>query len=99
MQFSTLLRTKRLLQLCAFPLQNVETATFVTKVMASDNDTEQNGVLEYAIMHGDMGKFVINSSSGHISTSGALNREERGLYTVCVCVCVCVYVCVCVCID
>lgn len=54
----------------------------MTRVNASDNDTEANGLLEYAIMHGDMKKFVINSSSGVISTAGSLNREQREIYTV-----------------
>ena len=41
-----------------------------------------NGKVEYAIMHGEEGKFVINATSGIITTAGALDRETKDSYTV-----------------
>ena len=41
-----------------------------------------NGKVEYAIMHGQEGNFVINSTSGIITTAGALDRETKDSYTV-----------------
>lgn len=33
-------------------------------------------------MHGEEGKFVINATSGIITTAGALDREKKDSYTV-----------------
>ena len=33
-------------------------------------------------MHGEEGKFVINSTSGIVTTAGALDRETKDSYTV-----------------
>ena len=33
-------------------------------------------------MHGEEGKFVINSTSGIITTAGELDRETKDFYTV-----------------
>lgn len=33
-------------------------------------------------MHGEEGKFVINATSGIITSAGALDRETRDSYTV-----------------
>ena len=44
---------------------------------ASDND---GGTITYSIISGDMGKFQIDSTSGYIETTEALNREEQETY-------------------
>lgn len=40
-------------------------------------------------MHGEEGKFVINSASGIITTAGALDRETKDSYTVLVATLLC----------
>lgn len=56
--------------------------SFVYDVNATDDDIMLNGNVEYAIMHGEEGKFVINATSGIITTAGALDRETKDSYTV-----------------
>jgi len=41
-------------------------------------------------MHGEEGKFVINSTSGIITTAGALDRETKDSYTVLVTILLCI---------
>ena len=51
-------------------------------VNATDDDNMMNGRVEFAIMHGEEGKFVINATSGVITTAGALDREKKDWYSV-----------------
>ena len=51
-------------------------------VNATDDDVMSNGEVKYAIMHGDEGKFIIDTISGIITTAGALDRETKDSYTV-----------------
>ena len=44
---------------------------------ASDND---GGTITYSIISGDTGRFKIDSTSGYIETTEALNREEQETY-------------------
>ena len=62
--------------------QNLDRGAFVYDVNATDDDVKSNGQVEYVIMHGGEGKFVINSTSGVITTDGALDRERKNFYTV-----------------
>ena len=63
-------------------LKNVNDGYFVFDVNATDNDILSNGEVTYTIMHGDEDKFVINATSGVITTAGALDRETKDIYTV-----------------
>ena len=63
-------------------VQNVNSGSFVYDVNATDNDVMSNGEVRYTIMHGHEGKFAIDATSGIITTSGALDRETKDLYTV-----------------
>ena len=63
-------------------LKNVDDGYFVFDVNATDDDILSNGEVTYSIMHGDEDKFVINATSGVITTAGALDRETKDIYTV-----------------
>ena len=63
-------------------LKNAAKGTFVFDVNATDDDIEENGQVQYAIMHGAEGRFSINASSGFIETTGDLDRESNDFYTV-----------------
>lgn len=63
-------------------LKNVDDGYFVFDVNATDDDILSNGEVTYSIMHGDEGKFVINATSGVITTAGSLDRETKDIYTV-----------------
>ncbi|XP_068723113.1 protocadherin Fat 4-like isoform X1 [Montipora capricornis] len=65
----------------ALVFENVRIGSFVYDVNATDDDIMHNGEIIYAIMHGDEGKFVINATSGIISTAEALDRETKDSYT------------------
>ncbi|XP_078366665.1 protocadherin Fat 4-like [Oculina patagonica] len=65
----------------AFVFENVDSGSFVYDVNATDDDIMMNGKVEYAIMHGQEGKFVINATSGIITTAGPLDRETKDTYT------------------
>ena len=60
----------------------MNSGSYVYDVNATDDDIMLNGKVEYAIMHGEEGKFVINATSGIITTAGALDRETKDSYTV-----------------
>ena len=62
--------------------KNVNDGAFVFDVNATDDDIMSNGEVKYTIMHGDEGKFVINATSGVITTAGLLDREAKDIYTV-----------------
>lgn len=63
-------------------LKNVDDGYFVFDVNATDDDILSNGKVTYSIMHGDEDKFVINATSGVITSAGALDRETKDIYTV-----------------
>lgn len=51
-------------------------------VNATDADIHDNGVVEYAIMHGSDDMFSIDKITGRIITKNMLDRETKDLYTV-----------------
>ncbi|CAL4155320.1 unnamed protein product, partial [Meganyctiphanes norvegica] len=53
--------------------------TDVIQVTAIDDDHGDNGVVVYELLNG-FDSFIINSTSGQITTSRSLNREERSEY-------------------
>ncbi|MGH0151366.1 UNVERIFIED_CONTAM: hypothetical protein FKN15_020115 [Acipenser sinensis] len=51
--------------------------------LASDEDAGENGIIEYGLVDENAGGyFVINSSTGALSATKALDREERCNYTI-----------------
>lgn len=56
----------------------------VTRIMAADADSEENGQLFFRIVTIDPINlpFVINTTSGVISVAGPLDRETESRYTV-----------------
>lgn len=52
----------------------------VTKVTATDPDSNLNGRVTYSIIHGAEGKFDIDRNSGVIRVSGVLDRETLAVY-------------------
>ncbi|EDO34815.1 predicted protein, partial [Nematostella vectensis] len=60
---------------------NAAAGEFVVQVNATDADVERNGHVTYTIMHGALGMFTINETTGVIRTQGVLNRESKDFYT------------------
>ena len=54
---------------------------FIGKVSASDADTDQNSEITFHLMYSQFLPFLLNSSSGDISTNSALDRERMDIYT------------------
>lgn len=52
----------------------------VTKVTASDPDSNLNGRVSYSIIHGAEGKFDIDRNNGVIRVAGVLDRETVAVY-------------------
>lgn len=62
-------------------LENSPAGTFVVKVSATDKDVGPNGNLTYLIPEGIAdGKFSIDPQSGSVTTTSALDREEKSRY-------------------
>ncbi|XP_048580487.1 cadherin-23-like isoform X2 [Nematostella vectensis] len=61
--------------------ENAAAGEFVVQVNATDADVERNGHVTYTIMHGALGMFTINETTGVIRTQGVLNRESKDFYT------------------
>ena len=57
--------------------ENEENETFVFQVKATDADSGNNSVITYTLLPGEYeGKFSIGKSSGNITVSGGLDREN-----------------------
>jgi protocadherin Fat 4 len=52
----------------------------VTKISAKDADSERNGEITYHLKDDFDETFVIDESTGEVSTNAKLDREEVGLY-------------------
>lgn len=62
--------------------ENEEAGTFVVRVIASDADADRFGRISYSIISGNAdGKFQIETTSGIISTTTVLDREEQSMHT------------------
>ncbi|XP_053381734.1 protocadherin Fat 4-like [Mercenaria mercenaria] len=61
--------------------ENASPGYFVVKVSASDVDDGLNAYVTYDIEEGADGKFSINTTSGRIEVSAALDRETKPVYT------------------
>lgn len=49
---------------------------FVTKVHATDHDSDENGQVTYHLLDDFSESFIIDSSTGQIETNAKLDREE-----------------------
>ena len=56
------------------------TGQLIAKVAATDEDVGVNSLISYEITSGDTSKFTIDSSSGVITTTAKLDREEASSY-------------------
>ncbi|KAI8512133.1 hypothetical protein Bbelb_087720 [Branchiostoma belcheri] len=62
--------------------ENQAMGTIVTAVAATDSDSGDDGTISYNITSGnDLSHFVLDSSSGIISTAAVLDRETTASYT------------------
>ncbi|XP_033646357.1 protocadherin Fat 4-like [Asterias rubens] len=62
--------------------ENEPENTFVERVTASDSDSGNYGTLTYSIISGNAaGKFQIDGSTGEVTTTSGLDREEESSYT------------------
>ena len=62
-------------------LENKPAMTSVIQVKATDKDSGSNGQVLYSISQGAEQKFVIDISTGWISTTQTLDRETKASYT------------------
>ena len=63
-----------------FHIQDVPIGTRVTTVNATRS--ESSDPVYYSLLSGGDAKFQVNSTSGTIITTGAVDREKRSSYTV-----------------
>ncbi|PVD25347.1 hypothetical protein C0Q70_15847 [Pomacea canaliculata] len=62
--------------------ENVVVGTSVAKVTAVDSDTGAGGQVNYTAVSGNgLPLFQVNPGTGDVTTSGRVNREVRGRYT------------------
>eukprot|EP00118_Oscarella_pearsei_P019174 m.202185 g.202185 ORF g.202185 m.202185 type:complete len:4095 (+) comp39606_c0_seq6:120-12404(+) len=61
--------------------EDIGIGSFVLDVDASDLDSGVNGELRYDLFSGEMSNFVVNASSGEISTRANFDREAKADYT------------------
>ncbi|XP_078692007.1 protocadherin-like wing polarity protein stan [Branchiostoma floridae x Branchiostoma belcheri] len=62
--------------------ENQAMGTIVTAVAATDSDSGDDGTISYNITSGnDLSHFILDSSSGIISTAAVLDRETTASYT------------------
>ena len=66
--------------------QNEPVGYYVTRVVATDEDEGQNGVVNYALVESaviqDWQKFSIHPTEGNVTTAHVINREEQMTYYV-----------------
>ncbi|XP_066291062.1 cadherin EGF LAG seven-pass G-type receptor 2-like [Branchiostoma lanceolatum] len=63
-------------------VENQSTGTLVTSVAATDSDSGADGTISYNITSGnELNHFILDSSSGLISTAAVLDRETTASYT------------------
>lgn len=58
--------------------EDLETGQLVAKIKATDPDTI--GKLEYSLLSGDDGNFVLDKFDGTLKLRGTLDREKKDLY-------------------
>ncbi|EDV25061.1 uncharacterized protein TRIADDRAFT_25152, partial [Trichoplax adhaerens] len=62
-------------------VENVEIGTLIVQVQASDKDIGKSGSIVYAILDGNPNNaFIINATTGRITTHGPLDAEKRQYY-------------------
>ena len=60
--------------------EDISVGSVIYKVRATDSDYGLDGEIEYDITAGNPGKFIIDSVTGNISISSALDRETQDIY-------------------
>ena len=61
--------------------ENLTSDDFIGLVQASDDDAAENGTVSYAIVAGnDNGVFQVNASTGRITLTSALDREDAAFF-------------------
>ncbi|XP_064636324.1 cadherin-related tumor suppressor-like [Lineus longissimus] len=63
-------------------MENKPSGTTVVQVTATDLDAGENGRILYSIVDGGEGKFTISSSTGWLTTTATLNKQQKSKYTI-----------------